>query len=179
MKNIKQRLNTKLILLFSVLLSLLVIPVSHAHMMVAQHGTLNVVDGGVFIVLSLPTSAFSGVDNDNDSKLSTAEFNQHRSDIAISVLQNVVLKNNNKKLTLQGLILSPVVSHSSPKSPSTQLVIMGRFTLNDPEYNLEFQVGLLGKNAQEKSLKITATDKAKSDKHVFTLTSKTQKVKFF
>ncbi|MEZ9140430.1 hypothetical protein AB4153_09300, partial [Shewanella sp. 10N.286.52.E4] len=34
-----------------------------AHMMVAQHGTINLVDDGAFMVLSLPVSAFHFLDN--------------------------------------------------------------------------------------------------------------------
>jgi hypothetical protein len=54
------------------------VQLAEAHLMVAQHGTLNVVDDGVFMVLSLPVSAFDGVDDDNDGKVSMLEFNNHR-----------------------------------------------------------------------------------------------------
>jgi hypothetical protein len=53
-------------------------PLAHAHLMVAQHGTLNIVDDGVFMVLSLPISAFNGVDEDSNGKISMLEFNNHR-----------------------------------------------------------------------------------------------------
>ena len=61
MKNIKMGFISTVIFLSSILFS------SHlyAHVMVAQHGTLNVVDNDVFMVLSLPVSAFEGVDDEN------------------------------------------------------------------------------------------------------------------
>ena len=52
------------------LLCISTIPVANAHLMVAQQGTLNVVDDGAFVVMSLPISAFSSVDDDGDGKLS-------------------------------------------------------------------------------------------------------------
>ena len=44
---------------------------AQAHLMVAQHGTLNLVGDGVYMVLSLPVSAFAGSDDDGDDKLSS------------------------------------------------------------------------------------------------------------
>jgi hypothetical protein len=57
------------ITLLSLTLNLIMGPVAHAHLMVAQHGTLNIVDDGVFMVLSLPISAFDGIDDDKDGNL--------------------------------------------------------------------------------------------------------------
>ena len=75
---------------------------SSAHMMVAQHGTLNVVEGGIFMVLSLPVSSFDRVDDDNDGKLSTNEFNKYRKKMAEVIKKQVVLSKNKEKLLLQG-----------------------------------------------------------------------------
>ena len=59
--------------------------------MVAQHGTLNIVDDSTFMVLSLHISAFEGVDDDKDGKVSMVEFNSHRAAIVESVGQHVTL----------------------------------------------------------------------------------------
>ena len=53
--------------------------------MVARHGTLNFVDDGAFMVLSLPMSAFEGIDDDGDGKVSMIEFNNHRTGIVGAV----------------------------------------------------------------------------------------------
>jgi hypothetical protein len=178
--NIKKRLGSiQSILRLAILFVLVSVSVSQAHMMVAQHGTLNVVDGGVFMVISLPVSAFSGIDNNNDGKLSLTEFNQHRAYISEEVRKNVVLKDHSKELLLQGLILSPVVSHSAAKTPATQLIIMGKFQLNAPDYKLNFQLDLFGKNKKEQSIQVTATDRANNNKHVFILDTDTTKTLLF
>ena len=64
--------------LFLVTMCICVVPKAYAHMMVAQHGTLNVVNEVAFMVLSVPVSAFEGIDDDGDGQLSMEEFTQHR-----------------------------------------------------------------------------------------------------
>jgi hydrogenase/urease accessory protein HupE len=49
--------------------------------MPVQQGTLNVVDDAVFEVVSLPASAFSGVDDDGDGRLSDAEVARHEASL--------------------------------------------------------------------------------------------------
>lgn len=152
---------------------------SYAHMMVAQHGTLNVIDDGVFMVLSLPVSAFEGVDDDKDGKLSVIEFTTHRPAIIKMIHSKVVLKDDSGKLPLQGLILSPVTSHHSPKKPSSQLIVMGRFTLVNPNSDLQYEVKLFGKNTEEKLLEITATRTKDGSKHIIQLSQNKPNVSLF
>jgi len=152
---------------------------SYAHMMVAQHGTLNVIDDGVFMVLSLPVSSFAGVDDDQDGKLSEAEFTLHRSVIAKLVNENVILKDSTGKLTLQGMMLSLVTSHHSPKQPASQLVVMGRYALVDPSSLLQYQVDLFGNKAAEQSLDITATRKMDNKKQTLKLSPNNNQMMFF
>jgi hypothetical protein len=151
-------------------LSMLMVQLAEAHLMVAQHGTLNVVDDGVFMVLSLPVSAFEGVDDDNDGKVSMLEFNNHRGAIVESIRQNVTLSDGQGSALLQGIMLSPVAPHDSTVESISQLAVMGRFTLNDSASALRFHIGLYGKGAAEKSLAITAKRKSDSQKTVFELT---------
>ena len=49
---------------------------AHAHLMVEQHGTINFTNGGAFLVLSVPVSAFDGVEDDGDGALSAKELSQ-------------------------------------------------------------------------------------------------------
>jgi hypothetical protein len=116
---------------FTLLILILAVPMSpsaQAHLMVAQHGTLNIVDDGAFMVLSLPISAFEGVDDDSDGKVSMVEFNNHRGAIVESVGQNLTLSDKDGNLSLQGIMLSPVVPHDAPEEPLSQLIVMGRFS---------------------------------------------------
>ncbi len=165
--------------LLALTLSLSMFPSAHAHLMVAQHGTLNIVDDGAFMVLSLPISAFEGVDDDSDGKVSMLEFNHHRAAIVEFVRQNVTLNDKQGSRPLQGIMLSPVVPHDAPKASISQLTVMGRFTLVDPDSALRFHTGLYGKRAAEQALEITATRRSVNQKHVFELTPKASEVVLF
>lgn len=151
-------------------LALSMSPQVQAHLMVAQHGTLNIVGDGVFMVLSLPISAFEDVDDDKDGNISLIEFNHHRGAIVDSIRQNVTLSDAKKVLALEGIVLSPVVPHDARAASISQLAVMGRFTLKDTANALRFNVGLYGREAAGQSLEITATRKRDNQKAVFELT---------
>jgi hypothetical protein len=160
---------TLLILILTVPMS----PSAQAHLMVAQHGTLNIVDDSAFMVLSLPISAFEDVDDDSDGQVSMVEFNNHRAAIVESVGQDVTLSDKEGNLSLQGIMLSPVVPHDAPNDPVSQLIVMGRFALAGAKGALRFQIGLFGKHSDEQLLKITMTRKSDYQEHVFELTPAT------
>ncbi|MGK0269760.1 MAG: hypothetical protein ACI88H_000392 [Cocleimonas sp.] len=68
----------------SVLLIAAIVPQASAHLMVAQHGTLNFKGSGAFIVLSVPISAFTNINDDGDGKLSSSEFK--KTDLLLIIL---------------------------------------------------------------------------------------------
>ncbi|MFT7286211.1 MAG: hypothetical protein ACI87W_000315 [Halieaceae bacterium] len=141
-----------------------------AHLMVAQHGTLNMVDDGVFMVLSLPVSAFAGVDDDKDGQVSMLEFNNHRADIMASVREKVTLMDRQGAAALHGLMLSPVAPHDGTSGYLSQVTVLGRFALNDSAGALHFYVGLYGRESGERSLEITATRASDKQQRIFQLT---------
>ncbi|WP_413699736.1 hypothetical protein ACLKMH_20465 [Psychromonas sp. KJ10-10] len=71
-------INQSLCIFSLALLSIVSMSQSQAHIMIAQHGTLNIHDNIVFMVLSLPVSAFTGIDDDGDGMLSVNEFDTHQ-----------------------------------------------------------------------------------------------------
>jgi hypothetical protein len=158
------------IALLTWMLSVVLAPMAHAHLMVAQHGTLNIVDDGVFMVLSLPMSAFDGVDDDGNGEVSMQEFNNHRGDIIKSVTQSITLGDKQGNVPLQGIMLSPVVPHGVARDTLSQLTVMGRFTLNGSAEALRFHIGLFGPLAIEQMLEITATRVRDDRRTVFELT---------
>lgn len=93
---------------------LLVLPAAQAHLMVAQRGTINLVGDGAFMVLLLPVSAFDGVDDDGDGRLSSAEFMAHRVAIARAVQQQVQLLDAQGPRPLEGLMLTPDAETIAP-----------------------------------------------------------------
>ena len=72
--------------------NLSVMPQALAHLMVAQHGTLNFVGQSAFMVLSLPISAFKNIDDDGNGAISLTEFNLHRKAIEKSVREQISLQ---------------------------------------------------------------------------------------
>lgn len=161
------------------ILSIVLISSSNAHMMLAQHGTLNVVSGGAFMVLSLPVSAFKGVDDDNDGKLSMDEFDTHRLVISKVIKQQVVLSDEQGKCPLQGMILSPVTAHNSFNAPVSQLIVMGRFKLNEGYRQLHYQIELFGEKDSEQKFEITATRKADGVKRSFEIEERSPLITIF
>ncbi len=146
---------------------------AQAHIMVAQKGTLNIVDDGIYMVLSIPVSAFEGIDSDNDGKLSKTEFRDKRTDIAETVKSNIRLNNGKQEISLQGLLLSPVLSHHHIDEPATQLIVTGKYTVHEPDANLDYSVGLFGQTDAEQSIEITVKNKAHKfeEKRVLTPTA--------
>jgi hypothetical protein len=165
--------------MFTWALSMAVWQPAHAHLMVAQHGTLNVVDDGVFMVLSLPISAFDGIDDDSNGDISMMEFNNHRRDIVESVRQHVTLSDKQGSAALQGIMLSPVALHDSSGESLSQITVMGRFTVDNAISDLRFHIGLYGRQATEQSLEITATRALDRQKSIFELTPVTPESEVF
>lgn len=148
------------------------LPAAQAHLMVAQRGTLNIVNDGAFMVLSLPVLAFRGVDDDGDGRLSSAEFTAHRIAIADAVEANVTLSDAQGLRELQGLMLSLAPpDHEGAEEPSAQLVAMGRFDLADADAQtpLQFKVGLFGPAANEQVYRVNASRLNKSEQHLMAL----------
>lgn len=144
----------------SLVLSAAMVPHASAHLMVAQHGTLNFKGDGVFMVLSLPVSAFDHIDDDGDGKMSFEEFLKHRPAIVKAVNEKVKLTDKKGARPLHGLMLTPVSPHIVANASGKQLVVMGRFALAGLDLEssnaLEFHIGLFGKQDDEKAFKMTA-----------------------
>lgn len=150
------------------------VPTAQAHLMVAQRGTLNLVNDGAFMVLSIPVLAFQGIDDNGDGLLSNAEFAAHRQRIVGAVKHGVVLSDALGPRELQGMMLSlaPPDHQGEGESvgPSSQLVVMGRFDLGEVGSPLRFQVTLFGQSAAEQVFRVNASRAAKSEQHLMTLT---------
>ncbi len=143
--------------LAAALLGLFAWPAANAHLMVAQHGTLNIVGNGAFMVLSLPVSSFTGVDDDGDGALSLAEMRAHAADIQAQVRRGAVLSDAQGARPLEGLMLNLSPPDDRPTAPASQLVVMGRFALDSQTDGLTFEVSLFGKGSAEQAQEITVS----------------------
>lgn len=102
---------------------------ARAHLMVSQHGTLNLVGDGAFLVLSLPVAAFPEADDDGDHRLSVQEFRAHQADLGAAVQAGVQLLDDEGPRPLEGTMLSLTASDEVPGEPAVDLVVLGRFAL--------------------------------------------------
>ena len=155
------------------LLSLLAVMASfsaQAHLMVAQHGTLNITGESVFMVLSVPVSAFSKVDDDSDGLLSAREIQAHHSAILNQASAALVLLVDGQAQALQSPLITPTFGHGNPSDKASQIVVTGRFVLHHPRESLTFKAALFGAHVDEKSLTISVRRPAQSLRSQATLT---------
>ncbi len=155
--------------LLVMLLALCAASVARAHLMVAQHGSLNVLESGAYMVLSLPVSAFAGLDADADGRVSMIEFNQHRAAVVAEIEREVTLEDARGHLPIRGIMLSPVLAHGGDGSILTQLAVLARFPLRQLDTELSFRIGLFGKKNEERALEITANRATTRQQRVFHL----------
>jgi hypothetical protein len=141
-----------------------------AHLMVAQHGTLNWKGDDLFVVLSLPVSAFDDVDDDMDGNLSVEEFNRHRLTLAATVSNGVTLKHESTVIQIEGLLLSPVTKHHDGEESADQLVVMGKFSMEGISKKTKLHIDLYGEEKQEQSFKVALSETATQDKKTLYLT---------
>ena len=136
--------------------------------MVAQKGTVNLQGDGAYMVVSLPVSAFQGIDDDGDGAWSPQELGLHAAQIHIQLAQQLRLRDAQGPRPIEGVTLIPTPPDDRPNDPVTQLVVMARFVLAHPvaldalypEQGLLFHAGLYGQQAAEKQLSITVTQGA-------------------
>ena len=143
---------------------------AQAHLMEAQQGTLNIIDDGAFMVLSLPISAFEEIDDNKDGIVSMVEFNNHRSTIIESVKTRITLSNNEGNIPLEGVMLSPEVAHDTSAGFISQLVVLGRFSLAENSHVLLFNNGLYGREETEQLVRMSATRQSDGKRYVLELT---------
>ena len=142
---------------------------AHAHLMVEQHGTVNFANGGAFIVLSVPVSAFDGIDDDGDGALSALELGRHTADAERQIHDGVLLLDDlGNPLPLQGLLMSLAHPDDNPGAPARQMIVLGRFSVEDEMSSTGLRINLQGTVAEEQRFSITATRDGQSHVMVFT-----------
>ncbi|KZN56382.1 hypothetical protein N474_11595 [Pseudoalteromonas luteoviolacea CPMOR-2] len=151
---------------------------SSAHLMVAEHGTLNFDDSGAYMVISVPALSFAEADIDNSGSLSVSEFKAKKDQIILAILDKVWMTQNERKKPLQGIMVSPQVAHHGNRDHIDQIVVMGKFIDVDHRQNLMFHSSLFGSDGEQK-LAITAKFKRLGIKQKFVLTPQQINAKVF
>ncbi len=156
---------------------------AQAHLMVAQRGTLNLVDDGAYMVLSVPVSAFIGVDDNQDGLLSLHELEVHQSELQQQIMAGVSLRHQTQALPLQGIMLSLSPEHTSSNtnidnSNAEQLIVLGRFALAEAKGQaLNLSLTLFGKASFQQQMNILVTQAQNKNQLIFT-PSNTQSLLF-
>jgi hypothetical protein len=128
-----------------------------AHLVAAQHGTIHFVDDGAFLVLSLPVSAFPGVDADGSGDLDGTEWRLASASIEAQVRRGLQLRDEHSPRPLEGLLLSASPVSDEAGAPVRQVVVLGRFAL-DPSTSapLRLALRLQGTGDDEQTFEIIA-----------------------
>ena len=131
--------------------------VAHAHLVVSQRGTLNMVGDGAYMVLSLPVSSLSGFDDNHDGLLSINELRTHGASIESQIKQGVSLDSDQGRSALEGILLNTAPPDSAPSAPSTHLVVLGRFAIPAQATDLNLALRLFGTRTDEQTEQIAVT----------------------
>lgn len=141
---------------------------AHAHLMVAQRGTINFKEKGAWFVVSVPVSALVGVDDDGDGRLALTELAAHNGAIESQVAAGLELHDDGGVRAIEGLLINPSPSHGAPDEPVEHVVAMGRFAPAPARGPLRFKTTLFGRGVSEQILTLKLTRGGDSD--VVTLT---------
>ena len=133
---------------------------AHAHLMVAQRGTLNLVGDGGYLVLSVPVSALRGFDDDGDGLMSGPELQAHAPAIRAQLVDGVQLLGNTGAVPLEGLLMTLSPADDRPDAPARQVVMLGRFTVSPDAPPYRLRVTLFGSAADESQIDLVVTRQA-------------------
>lgn len=169
------RLNMRVFLFIIFIMSTWFSPTLYAHLLPKQRGTLNFVDNGAYMALSLPVSGFEGLDDNKNGTVSMFEFNKHRAEIMAQIRTNIVLSEKGENHELQGIMLSPVGidehAITSVETNLSRIYVMGKFVFQSSNDNLRFRNGIYGNQVSERTFKISAKRKSDGKNETFELTS--------
>ena len=143
--------------LLACLLAGAAVSAAHAHLVVSQRGTLNIVGDGAYMVLSLPVSSLSGFDDNHDGLLSVDELRAHGAGIESQIKQGVALDSDQGRSALEGVMLNTAPPETTPYAPSTHLVVLGRFAVPAQATELKLALRLFGTRADEQTEQIAVT----------------------
>lgn len=102
---------------------------ARAHLMPAQHGTLNFTEDGAYFVISIPVLSFEGIDDNHDGRLSRTELRTHDALIKEQVRSSLSLHDSNGPRAVEGLLINSSHGHHHDDASGREVVVMGRFDL--------------------------------------------------
>jgi len=152
---------------------------SHAEMEVAQHGTINVVGNVAIMMVSLPVSAFYGIDTDKDGKLSMMEFKSYQPTMKDQIKNAIIYSDEYGKQVLQGIKLKRAMANDVSKNNGSQLIITGRFSLKQAHSSFDISIDMFGDKQNEKKVDMVITRMSDNKTQSFSITPETIKHSVF
>ena len=140
---------------------------AEAHLMPPQRGTINILNDGAFVVLSIPVSAFKGIDDNNDGRLSVTELSAHYTEVETAISQRLQLSDDRGPRPMLGLMLKLSPDDDAPGAPSPQIVMLGRFGLDGYDRPLRLNIDLFGIDKTTRTISIRAARRDEAQLLVF------------
>jgi len=138
-------------------LALLLAPPLAAHLMEHQHGTLNLVEQRGYLVLSIPISALSGVDDNRDRRVDERELQRHAASIERQLRAGVRITDASVPVRLDGLLINLSPDEQHREGPATHLVMLAVALFDARPRSPEIDIRLFGRLPAERRYRFTAT----------------------
>lgn len=142
---------------WAVLLGSAVLASAHAHLMEDQQGTLNIVGARGYLVLSLPVSALTGVDDDRDGRLDAAELARHSGAIERDLRARVRVADGGVAAPLDGVLLNLSPDEHHREVAATHVVLLAVAMFPRPPQRPQLEIRVSGKVPAERSFLVIAT----------------------
>ncbi len=129
-----------------------------AHMVPAQHGTMNVVGDAVFVVLSLPSSALHGADDNGDKRLSPEELAAHEAEVRAEVVRRVRVTSGGHpgEVEFFQASLADDAHHPESSGESKNFLVLMKTNFKAPPVSLGIELDFFGAMAEEQRMTIRA-----------------------
>lgn len=130
---------------------------AEAHLLPANHGTVNLVDKSAFSVLSVPTSALTNVDDNHDGWVDMTELQRHEAQIRDEIDHRFVITDGETSgVTVRiDLVLSP--QHDAASDRADQIVALKHTQFTAPPTQVRVHCDLYGNRDSDRELSIHAT----------------------
>lgn len=129
---------------------------SKADLLPAQNATLTLIDSSVYLVVSTPASALTGIDDNGDGLISNSELNKHDTQIQQQFQERFRLTDDGKPGTpVLTMVKDPGINTTSAGFP--YIVVLQRINFSSPPKSLLLTTDLFGTNKGEDKLTLQAT----------------------
>ena len=129
-------------------MALVYAPAASAHLLPAREGTIHIVGRHAYVVLSVPASALTGYDDNQDGLIDAGEIARHRRSLTRQVDRGFSLKDAQAKTVDSGSLLSPGNTGEAQRIPSDHLVVLHGQLFSARPQALTMTDTLFGKHAE-------------------------------